>query len=128
MGVTRSFDKWKTKAGEVDAVQWFKNGDHPLDYSKTRFGYRDGELVKFSPEEARDKEWEGDVVRYFRHPEVPGERACPLCGRRVNDHGWIDEGSGGQTVCPGDWVVTAADGSFFVMRARAFEATYEPVD
>jgi hypothetical protein len=64
-------------------VQWNRNGDHPHDGPADR---------------------EGRVVRYFRHPDIPGDQICPACGSRVHDHGWIDSGGDGRTVCPGDWV------------------------
>lgn len=86
-------------------VQWFKNGDHPDDYSRTHEGLEGGVARCFTPEERKAREWEGDVVRYFRHPDVPGETVCS-CGRTMHEHGWIDSGGAGQTVCPGDWVVS----------------------
>lgn len=72
--------------------QWFKNGDHPDDGDERHptEGWR----------------YEGRVVRYFRHPDIPGETICNDCGQTMHDHGWIDAGVDGLTVCPGDWVLT----------------------
>lgn len=84
-----------------EPVQWFKNGDHPDDYAEGRVGMEDR---PFWQEEAKALGWEGGVVRYFRHPEVDGEAACPTCSKTFHEHGWIDSGGNGQRVCPGDWV------------------------
>lgn len=93
---------------DVEA-QWFKNGDHPKDYSRTHEGFDAGVWRDFPPEERKSRGWEGDVVRYFRRPDVPGSTTCESCGKTMHEHGWLDTGDEGQTVCPGDWVVT--DGS-----------------
>lgn len=56
------------------------------------------------------------IVKPFRHPYIPGEGFDPECGRRWHDHGWIDFGSHGLTVCPvgypldgRDWNVVTRD-------------------
>lgn len=95
---------FKRRPLAYDANQWFKNGDHP----------RDGEL--FRDNGARG---EGRYVRYFRSPTVPGGECCRKCKRVMNDHGWIDLGSYGITVCPGDWVVTE-------IISGALKAVYKP--
>ena len=56
--------KYRKKPVVIEAHQWFKNGDHPDDYSKTHDGYENGELRKFPPEERKANGWEGDVVRF----------------------------------------------------------------
>lgn len=61
---------------------WEKNGDHPNDGNADR---------------------EGAVVRYYRVPSGPDE--CQVCGALMHDHGWIDCGGEGITVCPGDTVL-----------------------
>lgn len=43
----------------VRAARWFKNGDHP----------KDGPPDK-----------EGRIVRYYRHPDIPGDMHCVTCG------------------------------------------------
>ncbi len=112
---------------EVEATQWFKNGDHPGDYSKTHCGFEKGEPREFHSDERRAKGWEGDVVRYFRHPAIPGASKCVICKIQFHDHGWIDEGGPGTTVCPGDWVITAPNGEHYTMQPGIFSWNYEAV-
>jgi hypothetical protein len=95
---------------------WWKNGDHPQDYVESQTGMEEGQVVHFSPAERRERGWEGDVVRYFRHPAIPGVRDCPFCSYTVHQHGWIDERPhGGVTVCPGDIIETLPDGRHVVV-------------
>lgn len=111
---------------EIDASQWFKNGDHPLDYSRTHDGFENGEIRRFSPDERKANGWEGDIVRYFRRPDVPGDRICRECPRKMNDHGWIDTKEGGHIVCPGDWIITGIAGENYPCKPDIFEKTYVP--
>lgn len=67
-------------------VEWRSNGDHPQD------GYVG----------------EGLVIRRYRRPDVSGDAVCPVCINPVDEHGWIDSGGDGQTVCPGDRVTLEA--------------------
>ena len=39
-------------------------------------------------------------VQPFRHPWIKGTDTDPECGRTWHDHGWIDRGDHGFTVCP----------------------------
>jgi hypothetical protein len=64
------------------------------------------------------------VVRYFRHPDIPGDQPCEQCGRVMHDHGWIDAGAEGLTVCPGDWVLTDVEGRHYPCKPDVFAATY----
>lgn len=89
----------------VEAVQWFKNGDHPRDYEPPTSYFSSASRKIWWDAQRGQKE--GGVVRYFRQPAVPGERVC-RCGRTMHDHGWIDEGETGITVCPGDFIVDVA--------------------
>lgn len=89
---------------EVEAIQWFKNGDHPND----------------GPPEN-----EGRVVRYHRVPYSPPNWKCTGCGHRMRAHGWIDQAEG-SVVCPGDWVVTGNNG-YLVYNHADFHAEYEPM-
>jgi hypothetical protein len=98
-----------------------------LDYAGDISGFKDGQLTTFSGAEAKANEWEGDIVRYFRHPDVDGERACEHCAKRMHDHGWIDTLEGGHIVCPGDWVITGVKGENYPCKPDIFAATYEPV-
>lgn len=75
-----------TQCVAVAAVtRWERNGDHHLD---------------------GDRGSEGKVVRYYRHPDIPGYTPCPRCNQAMNDHGWVDVGKDGLTVCPGDVLIT----------------------
>jgi len=103
--------KFRKKPVEVEATQWYKNGDHPLDCSQLA----DGSLV------------EGSVVRYFRHPGQSGRRECEHCGAQMHDHGWIDTLEGGHNVCPGDWIITGVKGEHYPCKPDIFEMTYDAV-
>ena len=91
---------------EIEATQWFDNGDHPED----------------GPPDA-----EGKVVRYFRRPDVGGSQRCLTCNEFYHDHGWIDTFEGGHVVCPGDWIITGVRGERYPCKPDIFAATYEPV-
>ncbi len=104
--------KFRKKPVVIEAHQWHKNGDHPDDGGKTR-------IMKQGPE--------GNVVRYFRHPDVGGETLCKHCGIRMHDHGWIDTLEAGHNVCPGDWVITGIKGERYPCKPDIFDATYEVV-
>lgn len=69
---------------DVQTHQWMKNGDHPRD-------------------DADGGKREGGIVRYFRRPDVNGERGCAVCGCSFDSHGWLDELD--IPVCPGDCIV-----------------------
>jgi len=100
--------KYRERQVEVDAIQWFKNGDHPGD---------------------GPADLEGRVVRYFRHPYVSGTDVHSECERTWHDHGWIDVGAptNGKTVCPGDWIISGAGGDY-ALKSELFEAMYEAVE
>lgn len=107
--------KYQTKTEIVEATQWFKNGDHPLDDVWRKF-----EDTGAHPTEPR----EGKIVRYFRHPNVPGETICDFCSIKIHHHGWIDQGGKGLTVCPGDYVITLPGGMFATASPKNFEKRY----
>jgi len=110
----------------IEAAQWFKNGDHPLDYVRPR---RDAiSDQEITAEYRKALNWEGDVVRYFRRPDVSGEVRCKHCDQRMHDHGWIDTKEGGHIVCPGDWVITGVAGEIYPCKPDIFAKTYERVD
>lgn len=102
----------RISTGVVDAVQWFKNGDHPED------------ACCGMDERGNPFQEEGHVVRYFRRPDVPGIQICPHCEHDMHVHGWIDASD--RTVCPGDWVIRDELGEYFPMKPFAFVAIYEP--
>jgi hypothetical protein len=99
----------------ISATQWFKNGDHPED---------DCYLVD-GPQGKKAFWSEGKVVRYYRHPQVSGDKTCSMCGERMRTHGWIDTLEGGHIVCPGDWIITGVKGEHYPCKPGIFEMTYE---
>jgi hypothetical protein len=119
--------KYVKKPIVIEAHQWFKNGDHPLDYSKEHDGLRDGVMSVFTPEERKANNWEGDIVRYFRHPDIPGDCKCEICGVTMHNHGYIETQTGGNIVCPGDYVVETHSGWYGAIKKDIFEATYDKV-
>jgi hypothetical protein len=105
-----------------EAVQWFQNGDHPHDDVFRPF--EDTGQIPVKPRE-------GKVVRYFRHPDIPGITLCissMSCGKTMHEHGWIDTPEGGHNVCPGDWIITGIEGEYYPCKPAIFEKTYEPCD
>ena len=117
--------KFRKKLVVIEATQWFKNGDHPLDYSKTHDGFAAGELVTFGPEYRKQMKWEADIVRYYRTPDCDGQTVCKHCGDIMHNHGWIDTLEGGHIVCPGDWIITGVKGEHYPCKPDIFEMTYE---
>jgi hypothetical protein len=120
--------KFRKKPVVIEASQWFKNGDHPEDYSQDEDGIENGEPVKIAAAYRREHGWEGSIVRYYRHPDVPGERVCSKCGNTMHVHGWIDTLEDGHNVCPGDWIITGVQGERYPCKPDIFAATYEPVE
>ena len=119
--------KFRKKPVVIEATQWFKNGDHPLDYASDQSGFQNGRLVSIPAAHRKYNNWEGEVVRYYRRPDDDGERACEKCGNRMHVHGWIDTLEGGHIVCPGDWIITGVKGEHYPCKPDIFEMTYEPV-
>ena len=111
--------KFKKKPVIIEATQWFKNGDHPLDAASELFDYPTGQR----PIVIR----EGVVVRYYRHPSIDGQMPCRHCGDIMHNHGWIDTLEGGHIVCPGDWIITGVAGENYPCKPSIFGATYEAV-
>ncbi len=118
--------KFRKKPIEVEVSQWFKNGDHPLDYATDSVGIEAGEPRTFSGVERKMNGWEGSIVRYFRRPDISGKTICRLCGGIMHDHGWIDTLEGGHIVCPGDFIITGVKGEMYPCKPDIFTATYEP--
>jgi len=107
--------KYRKKPIVIDATQWFKNGDHPEDNSSRIIENFEGLA-------------EGEVVRYYRTPELDGQDQCALCANIMHWHGWIDTFEGGHTVCPRDWIITGVQGELYPCKPDIFEATYEAVE
>ncbi len=100
----------------IEASQWFKNGDHPEDGDE-----------RFDSGEFAGELYEGKVVRYYAHPDVPGPIPCDQCGKPHSEHGWIDTLEQGHRVCPGDWIITGVKGERYPCKPDIFAMTYEPV-
>jgi len=122
--------KFRKKPVVIEATQWFKNGDHPLDYASNQDGFQNGRLVSISGDHRKAHGWEGEVVRYFRHPDnaYAGERQCEKCREIMHKHGWIDTLEGGHIVCPGDWIITGVKGEHYPCKPDIFEMTYEAAE
>ena len=120
--------KYRKKPIIIEATQWMKNGDHPLDYVEDRDGFENGELHIFTGAECKANGFEGDVVRYYRHPNVPGDSLCEQCGQPHHIHGWVDTLEQGHRVCPGDYIITGIKGENYPCKPDIFEATYEKVE
>jgi hypothetical protein len=120
--------KYRTKPGLIEATQWFTNGDHPEDYTADREGIENGKLVTYAGTYCRDQQWEGKVVRYFRHPEVPDPAICKECDKPMLEHGYIDSAHGGHTVCPGDYVMTRGPNEYVPCKPWLFEQRYESAE
>lgn len=120
--------KFRKKPVVIEATQWFKNGEHPDDYAQDVDGLEGGNFRTFTGEERRAKDWEGDVVRYFRRPDVPDDKLCDHCHQPMLVHGWIDTLEGGHIVCPGDWIITGVKGERYPCKPDVFEATYEAAE
>lgn len=120
--------KFRKKPVVVEATQWLKNGDHPLDYSEPRIGYLEDKPVLYEGAERKALGWEGDIVRYFRHPDTSGITVCKHCASTMHWHGWIDTLEGGHIVCPGDWIITGVAGEHYPCKPAIFNATYEPAE
>ena len=99
--------RFRKKPIEVEAHQWYQNGDHPLD------------------EYERGTVNEGKLVRRYRTPDMDGQAVCEYCGYLMHDHGWIDTLEGGHIVCPGDWIITGIAGEHYPCKSDIFEQTYE---
>lgn len=118
-GRGKRMTKFRKKPVEIEASQWFKNGDHPKDEATEMFDYPNGSR----PQAIR----EGKIVRYFRRPDVSGDSGCEHCNQSMHIHGWIDTLEGGHIVCPGDWIITGVKGENYPCKPDIFAATYDAV-
>jgi hypothetical protein len=120
--------KYRKKPVVIEATQWFKNGDHPQDFSKEKQGFENGVLRTWTGDEIKANGWEGQIVRYYRTPECDGQDVCKHCSQIMHVHGWIDTLEGGHIVCPGDWIITGVKGENYPCKPDIFAATYEAVE
>jgi len=104
--------KYRKRPIVIEATQWFTNGDHPEDGA-----------AREHPDTR-----EGEVVRYYRRPPLPGYGLCEVCKLTMYKHGWVDTLEGGHTVCPGDWIITGVAGEHYPCKPDIFEKTYQPVE
>lgn len=114
---------YKRKSHEIEAYQWFANGDHPQDESEFVRGNIDPTKT------ASQNMTEGKVVkRYCRNFKI--QDVCKSCGRPLVDHGGLPIGGNRflvQKVCPGDYVVTGSNGTHYAMKPEELNAYYEEV-
>lgn len=113
----QKLESYRKKSLIIQAVQWFKNGDHPEDATEV-----------FTGSDGQPFEGEGQVVRYYRHPHVSGEKVCEHCGKTMHNHGWIDTLEGGHIVCPADYIVTGVKGEKYPCKSDIFGLTYDHVE
>lgn len=71
---------------------------------------------------------ENDLVRYFRRPDISGQRVCDECQQTFHIHGWIDTKEDGHRVCPRDWIIKGVAGEFYPCKPDIFAATYDRVE
>lgn len=97
-----------TKSNLRTAHQWSENGDHPEDQCTLHQGiYGTGD--KFLSE--------GKVVNRFRAcTDDELDFLCQHCDTLMHNHGWIDSGGAGRTVCPGDFILTSDTGEYFPVK------------
>jgi hypothetical protein len=111
--------KYMKKPVMVDAIQWFKNGDHPDDDCHIVYP-NPKSMTQFEPFKS-----EGKIVRHYRSPDNDDFKACSICNHKYYEHGWIDTLEGGHIVCPGDWIITGVKGEHYPCKPDIFELTYE---
>lgn len=107
---------YRQKPPIIEATQWFRNGDHPLDDSKPLD----------SPTGMGTTLSEGKVVQRFSALHIPGDRVCQECGVVMHKHGALTRFDGSdELVHPGDYIITDKKGNFYRRSSVEFEAMYE---
>lgn len=108
-------NQYVKKTIPITAIQWFRNGDHPLDHS-----------IYLKENDTGDEYLsEGEIVRYYRHPDVDGGTICRQCDKSMHFHGWLDTLEDGYKVCPGDFILTGRVGNHYPCKPDIFTASYE---
>jgi len=105
----------------IEATQWFKNGDHPKDDRKEFIDSETGKPFL----------GEGEIVRYYRTPNMDGQNKCKACGKIMHNHGWLDTHASNKSlaiVCPGDFVITKWKNKYQPCEPGKFEYEYEKVE
>jgi hypothetical protein len=67
-------------------------------------------------------DYEGNVVRFYRTPNLDGKCICETCGKTMHEHGQLHN----IPVCPGDWIIFS-EGHFSVCKKADFKKEYEDI-
>ena len=89
--------KFRKLPVEVEAVQWFKDGDIDA------------------------------VVSMGTPLPTKRIRNCRHCDNPIQEHGRIKTLEGWHFVCPGDWIVTGVEKEQYPVKDSIFKKTYEAV-
>jgi len=117
--------KFRKKPVVIEATQWFKNGDHPLDHDPIGYDNPD----RMTQEKYWDyKQTEGKIVSRNKMPSQYLDDACSHCKNPMRAHGQCETLEGHHIVCPGDWIITGIKGENYPCKPDIFEQTYEAVD
>lgn len=98
----------------VEAIQWFKNGDHPDDHVINNIN--SGRVVGRHPTAAANN--------------FTGAMLCPTCDKPIKDHGvLLKTVINNHTVCPGDYIEYIRDPkgrtiTYKLWKQREFESIY----
>ena len=103
----------KPQVFEVE--QWFKNGDHSLDY-----GENEDRIIIV---DSKKYEAEGQMIKQCRNRV---ETICPYCNVPIHNHGSLD----GKLVHPGDYIIMeenteTREKNVYSMRPKLFEVIFE---
>ena len=90
---------YRKKPVTVEAVQWFKHGDHPAVEQR---------LLRF-------------IKPIYQTP-------CKHDGLGPGEHGEIETLEGRHIVCPGDWIIKGIKDELYPCKPDIFEETYELVE
>ena len=93
MKLGNSAAKFKRKAFVVEAIQWFKNGDHPLD-NCCMIHPDPRSLTQFEPFLS-----DGKVVGRYHCEPIEALEVCPLCYNKIYNHGILISGGRTTKVC-----------------------------
>lgn len=81
------------------STQWWKDGDH-ADVGLFRHPPVDPTTGEVSASD------DAILLGQVRHCDTPQPFRRESCEYVMHDHGWMDFGDSGRTVCPGDYVET----------------------
>lgn len=77
-------------------------------------------------------QWQPDMEHelVFNHPlHNVNAKPCKHCGYPYSQHGWVETLEGGQSLCPGDWLVEYPDwGDVSPCKGSVFPKLFEAVD